>query len=95
VGVVSTQIDAFLIEVRNMPGFMKASASDPMWLEKLDGMERTFNGVERLADEDIRFLEIADKMQAVISHADLSTKAKLLEVGRLLAQARDTIKIVH
>jgi hypothetical protein len=37
---MSDKIDAFLTEVRNMPGFVTASATDPKWIEQLAGVER-------------------------------------------------------
>jgi hypothetical protein len=92
---MSTKIDAFLTEVRNMPGMITASASDPKRLAELEGIERALAAVDRLADEDPAILDFFDKIQTVAGRADLSTKAKLIEVGKLLMQVRDAIKIVH
>jgi hypothetical protein len=92
---MTAKIDAFLTEVRTMPGFVAASATDPKWIEHLAGIERGLNAVDRAADNNPAMLDALDKIRDVIGRADLSTKAKLLEVGKLLTQVRDTIKITH
>jgi hypothetical protein len=92
---MTAKIDAFLIEVRNMPGFVAASATDPKWIEQLAGIDRGLNAVDRQADNDPAMLDVLDKIQDAIGRAGLSLKERLLEVGKLLNEARDTIKIVH
>ena len=89
------KIDAFLNEVRNMPGFVAASATEPKWIAEMDGLERALNAIERKADDDPQMIEILDKIQAVVGRADLPIKERLLTVGKLLTEARDLIKIVH
>jgi len=37
---MSERIDTFLAEVRNMPGFVTASATDPKWFDMLESIER-------------------------------------------------------
>jgi hypothetical protein len=92
---MTAKIDAFLTEVRNMPGFVTASAVDPKWNRELEGIERALSAVDLRADEDPAFLDILDNIQAVIGRAGLSTKEKLLEIGKLLVQARDAVTSIH
>jgi hypothetical protein len=86
--VMSSKIDTLLEEVRNMPGFVAAAATDAKWLEELEAVERALNTIERLADEDPNVLEIFDKVQTAIDRRDLSLKKRLFEVGRLLTELR-------
>jgi hypothetical protein len=46
-----------------------------------------------MANNDPAIIDIFDKIQDVIGRIDLSMKAKLLEVGRLLTQVRDHMKL--
>jgi len=59
---MSDKIDAFLTEVRNMPGFVTASAADPKWIEQLAGVERGLNAVDRAADNNPAMLDALDKI---------------------------------
>jgi hypothetical protein len=45
--------------------------------------------IDRKADDDPQMIEIFDKIQTVIGRSDLSMKQRLIQLGRLLAQARD------
>jgi hypothetical protein len=92
---MNTKIDAFLAEVRNMPHFVAASASDPKWIEQLDAIERGLNAVERQADNDPAMRDALDNIRDVIGRSDLSLKERLLEVGKIFVQVRDSIKITH
>jgi hypothetical protein len=92
---MNAKIDAFITEVRNMPGFVKASATDPKWIAGLEAIERGLNAIDRKADDDPGMIEIFDRIQSVVDRVDLPIKQRLLEVGKLSAQARDAIKIVH
>jgi hypothetical protein len=92
---MSTKIDSFITEARNMPGFVAASATDPNWIEQLAGIERGLNAIDRAADNNPAMLDALDKIHAVISRSDLSIKQRLLAIGELLVSARDSIKIVH
>jgi hypothetical protein len=91
----NAKIDAFLTEVQKLPGFVKASASDPKWLERFDAMARGLATVDREADNNPAMLDTLDKIQDVIGRADLSLKERLLEVAKLLTEVRDTLKITH
>jgi hypothetical protein len=88
-------LETFLTEIRTMPGFVAAVAKDPGRIREIDGIERALLAVDRLANDEPAVIDISDEIQATIGRADLSMKAKLLEVGRLLGQARDHIKFVH
>jgi hypothetical protein len=92
---MTAKIDAFLAEVRNMPGFVAAVAKDPERIQEIEGIECALLAVDRLANDDPAIIDIFDKIQDVIGRADLSLKQRLLEVGRLLTLVRDTIKFVH
>jgi hypothetical protein len=92
---VTDKIEAFLTEVRNAPGFVEASIADPKWLDQLAGIERGLKTVDREADNDPAMLDALDEIQAVIDRADLTLKQRLLKVGRILGELRDTLKIVH
>jgi hypothetical protein len=92
---MTDKIDAFLNEVRTMPGFVAASASDPGWLTKLDVFERSLLAVDRLADDDPAILDIFDEIQTAAGRSDLFLKQRLLEVSRLLAKVRDAMKFTH
>lgn len=89
------KIDAFLTDVRNMLGFVAAVTKDPERIQEIEAIERALIAVDQLADENPIVLDIFDKIQATIGRADLSMKAKLLEVGRLLTQARAVGKVIH
>jgi hypothetical protein len=92
---MSTKIESFITEVRNMSGFVSASAADPRWIEQLAAIERGLNTVDREADNNPAMLEALDKIQDVISRSDLSIKQRLLAIVEVLVRLRDTIKIVH
>jgi hypothetical protein len=92
---MSTKIDSFITEVRNMPGFVAASAIDPTWLETLEGMERCLDAIDRNADTNPVMLDTLDDIQAVIDRSDLTLKQRLLKIVELLVRVRDTIKIVN
>jgi hypothetical protein len=90
-----TKLDAFLSEVLNMPGFVAASAANPKWIGELEGIERALLAVDRLANDDPAMIDLFDKIQDVIGRSDISTKAKLLEVAKILVQVRDAMKMIH
>jgi hypothetical protein len=92
---MTAKIDAFLTEVRNMPGFVKACVADPKRAADIGGIERALLAVDRLANDDPAMIDFFDKIQDVIGRSDISTKAKLLEVGKFLAQVRDAMKMIH
>jgi hypothetical protein len=92
---MSAKIEAFLTEIRNMPGFVAASAIDPKWIAELDAIERMLNAIDRKADDDPQTIEIFDKLLIVIDRNDLSLKQRLLEVGKLLVQFRDAQGVRH
>jgi hypothetical protein len=92
---MSEKFDAFIAEVRNMPGFVAAAAADPKWIGELESIERALHTVDRQADNSPAMLDALDRIQDVISRTDLSLKERLLEVGRLLTTVRDAIKITH
>jgi hypothetical protein len=93
--VMNAKIDAFLTEIRQLPGFVKASATDPKWNEELNRFERVFDAIDRKADDDPQTIEIFDKIQDVIARRDLSLKERLLEVVKLIVQFRDAQGIRH
>jgi len=86
-------MDAFLTEVRHMPGFIAASAIDPKWSEHLDAIERGLTAIYNSAAAEM--IEAFDKIQAVIDRADLSIKEQLVEIGKLLTEARAAGRSVH
>ena len=92
---MSAKIDAFLEEVRNMPGFVAASATDPKWIAELDAIKRVLNAIDRKADDDPQTIEIFDKLLIVVERSDLSLKQRLLEVGKLFVQFRDAQGVRH
>lgn len=93
---MSTRIDAFLSEVRNMPEFIAELAIGPTRpRELIEGLERGISGVDRLANDDPAVVEIYDEILATIGRRDLSTKEKLSALGKLLLQAADTMKKVN
>jgi hypothetical protein len=92
---MSTKIDAFLAELRSLPGFVAASAANPKWTADLAAVERGLNAVDREADNNPAMLDALDKIQEVIDRRDLSLKQRLLAIAELLVRVRDTIKIAH
>ena len=92
---MNAKIDAFVEQIRKRPKFVAASATDPKWIAELDAIERGLNAIARKADDDSGMIDIFDKIQSFIGRVDLPIKQRLLEVGKLSAQARDAIKIVH
>jgi hypothetical protein len=53
-----------------MPGFVKASAADPNWIDQLAAVERLLYAIDRKADDDPATIEIFDKILAVIGRSD-------------------------
>jgi hypothetical protein len=92
---MNTKIDAFITEVRNMPVFIKAAATDEKWFAELAAIERVLNTIDRKADDDPATIEVFDKIQDVIGRKDFSLKQRLLEVGKLLLEFRDAQGVWH
>ena len=92
---MSARLDTFLIEVRTAPGFVDAAASDSKWFAELEKIERALKAVDRLADNDPTVIDILDSIQDVVGRTDLSVKARLIEVGKLLVLARATLMTAH
>jgi hypothetical protein len=92
---MNANIDAFLAEIRAMPKFATAAATDSKWGDHLDNIERGINAIDRQADDDPATIEIFDKMQNVVGRSDLSLKERLLEVGKFLVLFRDAGRITH
>jgi hypothetical protein len=86
---MSAKIAEFIAEIRAQSAFVAAAASDSKFSDHLDNIERGLNFVDRQADNDPATIEIFDKIHDVIGRNDLSLKQRLLELGKLLVQARD------
>jgi hypothetical protein len=90
---MSTKIDAFISEVRNAPRFVEASASNPSAVAGLASLELGLLALDRRADDSPQMIEILDKVESVISRRHSTIKRRLLEVGRLLTEARDSLNL--
>jgi hypothetical protein len=88
---MTAKIDAFIAEIRLRPAFIDAAAADSKKLDELDAIERGLLAVYRNPE----MIEIFDKIQAVIDRGDLSLKERLLDIGKLLTQARDAGRSVN
>jgi hypothetical protein len=86
---VSAKTDAFLAEIRAMPNFVTAAATDPKWGDHLDNIERGINAIDRRADDDPATIEILDRIHALFGRNDLSMKERLLGLCKLLVEFRD------
>jgi hypothetical protein len=88
---MNAKIDAFVEQIRKRPKFVAAAASDPKWIGQLEAIRQFLHAVHRNPE----MIGASDKILAVIDRSDLSLKQRVLAVGKLLTQIRDTIKIVH
>jgi hypothetical protein len=90
---MTAAVFAFLAEIREKPALVTASAVDPMWAEHLFAIER---GIDELCRDDRpEAIEIVDKIHCVIARKDHLLKDRLLDLGKLLVQARDIGRSVH
>jgi hypothetical protein len=80
-----SKLDAFIANIRSSPKFAAAAASDSQWTDHLEAMERAFAALYRNPE----MIDAFDDLQAVIDRRDLSTKQKLIEIGKILTQVRD------
>jgi hypothetical protein len=92
---VNAKTDAFLAEIRAMPNFATAAATDSKWGDHLDNIERGINAIDRRADDDPATIEILDRIHALLGRNDLSMKERLLGLYKLLMQFRDAGRITH
>jgi hypothetical protein len=88
---MTAKIDKFIAEIRSRPAFIDAAVVDPQKLNELAAIERGLFAVYRNPE----MIEIFDKIQAVIDRGDLSLKERLLDIGKLLTQARDAGRSVN
>jgi hypothetical protein len=86
---VNAKTDAFLAEIRAMPKFVTAAATDSKWGKHLDDIERGINTIDRRADDDPATIEILDRIHAILGRNDLSMKERLLGLYKLLMEFRD------
>ena len=87
------KIEAFIAEIRARPSFASAASADPGWIEELRTIERGLDALYQDCRPEV--IEIVDRIQGVVARKSLPMKGRLLEVGRLLAQARDLGRSVH
>jgi hypothetical protein len=86
---MNARTDAFLAEIRAMPNFATAAATDSKWGDHLDNIERGINAIDRRADDDPATIEILDRIHAILGRNDLSMKERLLGLCKLLMEFRD------
>jgi hypothetical protein len=86
---MSARTDAFLAEIRAMPNFVAAAATDSKWGKHLDNIERGINAIDRRADDDPATIDILDRIHALLDRGDLSMKKRLLGLYKLLVEFRD------
>jgi len=82
---------AFIAEIRGTPEFIAKSAADPKWQREIDNIERGLDALYR----DSEMIEILDRIQSVVARKSFSIKKRLLELRKLLVQARDLGKSVQ
>jgi hypothetical protein len=63
---MNAKTGAFLAEIRAMPKFATAAASDSKWSEHLANIERGINAIDRRADDDPATIEILDRIHAIL-----------------------------
>ena len=88
---MTDKINAFIAEIRTSPKIIAGVAQDPTLSDHLDAIER---GIEEVQRRD-ELIEIFDKIQAVIDRGDLSMHTRLIEIGKLLTEARDAGRSVN
>jgi hypothetical protein len=88
---MTAKIDAFIADIRSSPKFAAAAAADSQWTDHLEVMERAFAALYRNPE----MVDAFDEVQAVIDRRDLSTKRKLIEIGKILTQVRDGGRLVN
>lgn len=88
-------IDTFIAEIQTLPTFAARAATDRVWSEHLAAIEFALNEIDRRADSDPQMIEIFDRIENVIARRDVPLKQRLLEMAKLLVQARDAGKITH
>jgi hypothetical protein len=86
---MSDKIDAFLTEVRNMPKFVAASATNPKWLEHFEAMKNTLAIIDRQADYDPRTVDALDEIESAVGRTGLPVKQRLLEVSKIVTRWRN------
>jgi butyrate kinase len=88
---MTAKIDTFIAEIRSRPEFIAAVAVDP---KKSDELEAIANGIEAVY-RNPEMIAAFDEIQNVIDRRDLSMKQRLLEIGKILAKARDSGRSVN
>jgi hypothetical protein len=88
---MTDKIDAFLAEIRAHPKFIEAAATNPTKVEEFAAMEKGLAILHR----EPEFVDLFDKLVAVLDRRDLSIKQRLDEISKILLQARDAGRSVN
>jgi hypothetical protein len=88
---MTDKIDAFIAAIASHPVFVAAAMVDPKRNEDLAAIERGIAAVYRCPE----MIDIFDKIQAVIDRRHVSYNRRLLDIGKLLEQARDLGRSVN
>jgi hypothetical protein len=81
-----TVIDDFIAEIKAAPKFAAAAASNPTWIETVEGLKVALRGLSLLADDDVRALDMYDRATAIIS-SDAAVGQRVLAVHDILVEA--------
>jgi hypothetical protein len=78
-------IDRFIVEIAASKKFAEAAATDTIWTQRLDDMEKALRSLWRLGDEDVRALDLSDEALRIIQ-SDEPMKARLLAIHKILVR---------
>jgi hypothetical protein len=75
----------FFRQVRNRPKFIEALARDPVYVEHhMTAIEHAIERINELADEDVKWLAIYDRIRVLLTQESMSIKERLLALGEIL-----------
>lgn len=85
--MMQTELHDFITEIQVSPQFTAAAATDPVWREHLDNIERAFEFIFSEGQFNFDAIELGDQIRAVVT-AKQPMKPRLLSVLDLLMAAR-------
>jgi hypothetical protein len=80
---MNAKADTFIAEIRARPAFAAATASDPIWSDHLNAIERFFREIDRRADDNPVLLDALDRALTIIGDSK-PLKQRLLDLSALV-----------
>jgi hypothetical protein len=88
---MTAKIDAFIVEIRDLPEFAAVAATDGVWAKHLAAIEFALNEIDRRADNDPAMIEVFDKVVAIVTDDKLPLRQRLLDLNEVLIPLRDRL----